>query len=279
MVGHKGPPLLSSRRWPRWNRHQQSQALRLLAALASVAAIWLVAQIISYLAGGSPRDSLLTDAAYDGFAKVAVTRRAEDPPSVRAASGYYGISDPTRTADLDRQIVPGRGKVVDEPFLDFYAACMRPRQRQPVNSSNYLRPGSSSFQEQVESVQHYLASPQFESRRAEIGRLPSRGIVINAGGAKLLTSAVVLLGVLRWEMNCTLPVHVFWHGAREMDDVTWRFLQVSVTAVLPQAYWCTAVLPAPCRHTAVLLLFVLVAVAVLRLISPAAPRLSGCLLS
>ena len=42
------------------------------------------------------------------------------------------------------------------------------------------------------------------------GQLPSRGILINAGGSRLTTNLVVTLHTLRRHLNCTLPVEVAW---------------------------------------------------------------------
>lgn len=50
-----------------------------------------------------------------------------------------------------------------------------------------------------------------------------RGIVISTGGKHYLPRAVVLLRVLRYNVNCTLPVELFWvDDGTEMDPVTFE---------------------------------------------------------
>lgn len=53
-----------------------------------------------------------------------------------------------------------------------------------------------------------------------------RGIVISAGGKYYLPQALVLLRILRHNLNCTLPIEIFWVDGSEMDDIT---LKVCVT--------------------------------------------------
>ena len=76
-------------------------------------------------------------------------------------------------------------------------------------------------------VMAYINGPEFrarvEARRARAraaGAGGNRGIIVNAGGSKLLASAAVTLAVLRRELNCTLPVELVWHGSDEMDART-----------------------------------------------------------
>lgn len=52
-----------------------------------------------------------------------------------------------------------------------------------------------------------------------------RGILVVAGGRKLLTHLVVQLKVLRETLGCSLPVEVAWQGPKEMDNVTLAALQ------------------------------------------------------
>jgi hypothetical protein len=62
----------------------------------------------------------------------------------------------------------------------------------------------------------YLGSAAFAAARDRVLRAPphrQRGVLVNAGGRKLLTHLVVTLRVLRHHLNCTLPVEVAWHGA------------------------------------------------------------------
>ncbi|KIY97022.1 hypothetical protein MNEG_10940 [Monoraphidium neglectum] len=69
----------------------------------------------------------------------------------------------------------------------------------------------------------YLGSAAFAAARDRVLRAPphrQRGVLVNAGGRKLLTHLVVTLRVLRHHLNCTLPVEVAWHGPDEMDAAT-----------------------------------------------------------
>ncbi len=50
------------------------------------------------------------------------------------------------------------------------------------------------------------------------GRFAGRGIVVCAGGAKIFTSAYVLLSILRRTLGCLLPVEVWHFGRREMSS-------------------------------------------------------------
>jgi hypothetical protein len=49
------------------------------------------------------------------------------------------------------------------------------------------------------------------------GRFDGRGIVISAGGAKIFTSAYVLISVLRKTLGCRLPIEVWHFGAAEIS--------------------------------------------------------------
>lgn len=49
-----------------------------------------------------------------------------------------------------------------------------------------------------------------------------RGIVISAGGKYYLPQAIILLRILRHNLNSTLPVEIFWLGDDEMDDKTFK---------------------------------------------------------
>lgn len=61
-----------------------------------------------------------------------------------------------------------------------------------------------------------------------------RGIVISAGGKYYLPQAVVLLRILRHNLNCTLPVDLFWLDSSEMDDVTFKVSRLSQQYVRPR---------------------------------------------
>jgi hypothetical protein len=91
------------------------------------------------------------------------------------------------------------------------------RHSTPTTPIDYL-----FFSDQVKA---HLASREFQSkvaaRKAKAAkRGGNRGIIMNAGGRKLLTSAVVTLAVLRRALNCTLPVELVWHSDKEMDRST-----------------------------------------------------------
>lgn len=71
-------------------------------------------------------------------------------------------------------------------------------------------------------VAAYLASPEF---RAAVSRRSGRGIVMNAGGSRVLTSAVITLHVLRHHLRCQLPIELVWDGPDEMDASTLASLE------------------------------------------------------
>ncbi|GLC37647.1 hypothetical protein PLESTM_000631900 [Pleodorina starrii] len=48
------------------------------------------------------------------------------------------------------------------------------------------------------------------------------GILISAGGPRLLTNVMVLLRVLRFHLNCTLPVEIAWAGPQELPGAAFR---------------------------------------------------------
>ena len=51
------------------------------------------------------------------------------------------------------------------------------------------------------------------------------GIIIPAGGPRLVTNLLVTLKVLREHHRSTLPVEVMWQGGGEMDNKTWASIQ------------------------------------------------------
>ncbi|KAL6765645.1 mannosyltransferase putative-domain-containing protein [Haematococcus lacustris] len=70
-------------------------------------------------------------------------------------------------------------------------------------------------------VLQYLGSTAFLSWRAELQHLPERrGILVAVGGAKLVSSLVVMLKVLRERLGCQLPVQVAYRGAQDLDPDT-----------------------------------------------------------
>ncbi|KAI8474523.1 MAG: mannosyltransferase putative-domain-containing protein [Monoraphidium minutum] len=81
------------------------------------------------------------------------------------------------------------------------------------------------------AVKAYIASPAFKAKvaaraaRARESPGRNRGIIVNAGGRKLLGSAAVTLAVLRRTLNCTLPIELVWHSAAEMDRGTLEAFQ------------------------------------------------------
>lgn len=72
-------------------------------------------------------------------------------------------------------------------------------------------------------VNSSMRSVQEQLRRSPF----KRGILINAGGKKLLTNLVILLKVLREHHKCQLPVEIAWQGKHEMDDDTFQALKSS----------------------------------------------------
>eukprot|EP00879_Flechtneria_rotunda_P007982 GHRR01008363.1.p1 GENE.GHRR01008363.1~~GHRR01008363.1.p1 ORF type:complete len:351 (+),score=93.67 GHRR01008363.1:982-2034(+) len=118
-------------------------------------------------------------------------------------------------------------------------------------SSNNIRQSSSHLTGATDpavalsrqQLQAYLASAEFTAYKLQLSEnpaarlqqkheqyllpthAPSRGILIVAGGRKLLTHLVVQLQVLRHVLHCDLPVEVAWQGATEMDNRTLAELQ------------------------------------------------------
>jgi len=111
------------------------------------------------------------------------------------------------------------------------AAARPPRPVEPRDpaAASYLDPDGplmDDMADQLVAVKAHLASPAFARAQAERRATgPARGIVLNAGGPRLLASAVVLLTVLREELNVTLPVELAWWGPGEMDGATLAALE------------------------------------------------------
>jgi hypothetical protein len=72
-----------------------------------------------------------------------------------------------------------------------------------------------------------------------------RGIVIAAGGRYYLPQAVVLLRQLRYNLNCTLPVEIYYHGRDELDAAGLAALKAEFAPL--DAFDVTA-LPYPPHH-------------------------------
>lgn len=72
----------------------------------------------------------------------------------------------------------------------------------------------------LKRVDEYVGSAAYRQALAAVEQLPQRGILINAGGPRLLTNAIVALRTLRSALNCSLPVALVWHGPGEMDNAT-----------------------------------------------------------
>ena len=51
------------------------------------------------------------------------------------------------------------------------------------------------------------------------------GIIIPAGGSRLVTNLLVTLKVLRDHHMSPLPVEVMWQGPAEMDSSTWTSIK------------------------------------------------------
>lgn len=102
-------------------------------------------------------------------------------------------------------------------------------QRRPVD--NVILPTLKAKNKTVEQyrskVSAYLSSSEFKQRwdALKAQTTNERGIVISAGGKYYLPQALVLLRILRHNLNCTLPVEIFWLDGSEMDDVTLKALK------------------------------------------------------
>jgi hypothetical protein len=94
-------------------------------------------------------------------------------------------------------------------------------------------------------VAKYLESAAFRSKTEARRKAGARGIIVNAGGARLLTSAIVTLRVLRRALNCTLPIELVWHAPGEMDSATLKALEAEFA---PLRGYSVADAPYPAHH-------------------------------
>ncbi|GBF90371.1 hypothetical protein Rsub_02477 [Raphidocelis subcapitata] len=138
-----------------------------------------------------------------------------------------------------------------EEVVAFARSARAARRRGRVEAKAYLLPPEPhDMRRQHAKVREYLASPAFKARAdarraAEAGPGGGRGIIVNAGGSKLLTSAAVTLAVLRRHLNCSLPVELVWHQAREMDNATLEAFQKEFG---PLRGYNIADVPIPAHH-------------------------------
>lgn len=82
-----------------------------------------------------------------------------------------------------------------------------------------------------ERIDLYVKSQSYQERVKRILLSNLTGVIIPAGGPRLVTNLLVTLKVLREHHKSQLPVEVMWQGAGEMDDKTWgsineRFLPI-----------------------------------------------------
>ena len=81
----------------------------------------------------------------------------------------------------------------------------------------------------MDSTKAETIREELSRRRADVlpypaERFSGRGIVICAGGTRILTNAYVLVRVLREVVGCTLPIEIWHLGRAEMPDVVARAL-------------------------------------------------------
>jgi hypothetical protein len=177
---------------------------------------------------------LLVSPAAVGRLRALATGLAPDEPDDDEDDGDSSSWPPAR---LYSTLLAGGGSKRGRPSA---AARRRPRSQNPNSTTvvvdppdpdakSYLDPDGPVVDEmarQLTAVRLYLSSPEFARRQAERRATgPARGIVLNAGGPRLLASAIVLLTVLREHLNVTLPVELAWWGPEEMDEVTLRALE------------------------------------------------------
>lgn len=220
-----------------WLRHPTSA--RLLAVLSSLIAALCVFKTLNHLykihldiSGLPPGTSInASNGLSIGTARGAEhngTALSDANESLSGRRGGVFLKSSSHSRGHSVQPTHSINVTHDDAFLDFYAARLRPRPRTLLDPSTYsTNPSVEALAAQRRKLDAYLSSVAFRARQAARARLPARGIVINAGGAELLTNAILLLGVLRRHLNCTLPVHLSWHGAQEMDRATFAALQAS----------------------------------------------------
>ncbi|GAX76848.1 hypothetical protein CEUSTIGMA_g4294.t1 [Chlamydomonas eustigma] len=75
------------------------------------------------------------------------------------------------------------------------------------------------------AIVKYVLSTEYQARVKTIMGANLTGIIIPAGGPKLVTNLLVTLKVLRGYHKSKLPVEVMWQSADEMDTKTWQKIQ------------------------------------------------------
>ena len=72
-----------------------------------------------------------------------------------------------------------------------------------------------------ERIDQYVKSKAYQDRVKRIMKANLTGIIIPAGGSRLVTNLLVTLKVLREHHKSQIPIEVMWQGAAEMDSKTW----------------------------------------------------------
>ena len=75
------------------------------------------------------------------------------------------------------------------------------------------------------AIKAHVDSPEYQARLKRILTSNLTGIIIPAGGPRLVTNLLVTLKVLREHHKSSLPVEVMWQGKGEMDDNTWASIE------------------------------------------------------
>eukprot|EP00798_Chlamydomonas_sp_ICE-L_P010063 gene10063-7957_t len=99
--------------------------------------------------------------------------------------------------------------------------------RPNLDPSSYTIPikHGSSRNKALHKLREYISSEGFRERMNATAAAGTRGILINAGGSKLVADLIISLKVIRETFKCGLPIEVAWQGPHEMDAQTWYNLQ------------------------------------------------------
>ena len=76
-----------------------------------------------------------------------------------------------------------------------------------------------------ERIDQYVKSKAYQARANRIMKANLTGIVIPAGGSRLVTNLLVTLKVLREHHKSQIPIEVMWQGPEEMDIKTWASIK------------------------------------------------------
>ncbi|KAK9818014.1 hypothetical protein WJX72_005712 [[Myrmecia] bisecta] len=138
---------------------------------------------------------------------VRAANQTQALPSALGLGSSRKLSSTTSQSNRKRKGRGKRPKIMDEPYAglteeQWTARVIQARSR----------------------LEDILSHPTFRKRQEGKQRRP-RGIVIPAGGNVLLTNAFMVISVLREMHRCTLPIEVFYNGAREMDEKTNHYFE------------------------------------------------------